>query len=70
MDELDLRNELFDLIKFEGEKLVQVQDELLEVDLPNLTCMVCNFCGGNTCFSDIVKLEFLKNLVRGSNMVH
>ena len=41
MDELYTRKELFDLIKFYGDKVVQVVGELLEVDLPNLTCMLC-----------------------------
>ena len=69
MDELDQRKELFDLINFYCAKLVQVKGCLLEVDRTNLTCMLCTLHGVNTCFSDIVKLEFVKNIIRGSNLV-
>ena len=70
MDALDPREELFGLINFDGAKVVQVEGELLEVDRPNLTCMLCSFRSGNTYFSNIVKLEFLNNLIWGSNLVH
>ena len=69
MDALDPREELFGLINFDGAKVVQVEGELLEVDRPNIIYMLCTFHGGNTCFSDIVNLEFVKNLKRGSNLV-
>ena len=48
MDELDPRKEFFDLINFDGTKVVQVAGELLEVDLPNFSCVLCNFHVGNT----------------------
>ena len=70
MYELDTRKELFDLINFDGAKVVQVTGELLEVNPPNLTCIFLTLHGGNTCFRDIVNLEFLKNLTRGSMPVH
>ena len=70
MYELDTRKKLFDLIKFDGTKVVQVAGELLEVKRPNLTCILLTLHGGNTCFRDIVNLEFLKNLIRGSKPVH
>ena len=48
MDELDPRKELFDLINFDGTKVVQVEGELLELDLPNLTYVLFTLNGGNT----------------------
>ena len=56
MDDLDPRKELSYLINFDGGKLLQVKGELLDVDRPKRTCMLCTFYGGNTLFSDIVKL--------------
>ena len=42
MDDIDPRKELFDLINFDGDKVVKVESgKLLEVDWPNLTCMLC-----------------------------
>ena len=70
MDEIDPRKELFDLINCYGFKVVQVSDEILEVDFPNLACMFLTLHVSNTCFSDIVKMDFVKNIVRGSNVVH
>ena len=69
MDELYPRKEIFDLINFDGAKVVQVAGGLIEVDFPNLVCMLCTFYGGNKCFRYIGKLEFVNNLVRGSNPV-
>ena len=37
---LDPRKELFELINFDGTKVVQVEGDLLEVDRKNLTCML------------------------------
>ena len=48
MDVLDPRKELFDLINFDGTKVVQVEGELLELDLPNLTYVLFTLNGGNT----------------------
>ena len=70
MDKIDPRKELFYLINFDGDKVVQVACELLEVYHPNFTCMLCNMHGGNICFSDIGNLEFAKNLIRVSKLVH
>ena len=58
INKLDLRKVLFDLINFDSAKLVQVEGELLEVDRPNLTCMLCTLHGGNICFVEIGKLDF------------
>ena len=69
MDEIDQRKELFDLINFDGIKVVHVAGELLELDRTKLTCMLCTLNCGNTCFSDILKLEFSKNLIRGSKIL-
>ena len=70
MHELGPRKELFDLTKFDGAKLLQVEVKLLEVNCLNLTCILCTLNGGNTCFSDIGNLELVKNIIRGSNLVH
>ena len=70
MNELDPRKEIFDLIKFYCAKVVQVEDELLEEDRPNLTRILCTLNSGNTCFSEIENLEFVKNIIRGSKQVH
>ena len=70
MDDLDKRKELFNLINFDGAKVVQVTGEILELDRPNLTCMFCTLYGAKICFSDIVNMEFVKNIFRGSNLVH
>ena len=66
----DSSKELLNLINFDGAKLVQVSGDILELDRPNLTFILCTLHGGNTCLSDIVKLEFLKSLLRGSNLLH
>ena len=50
MDEPDPRKEFFDLINFDGAKLVQVSGDILELDRPNLTFILCTLHGGNTCF--------------------
>ena len=70
MDDLDKRKELFNLINFDGAKVVQVTGEILELDRPNLTYMLCTLYGAKICFSDIVNMEFVKNIFRGSNLVH
>ena len=70
MNELDPRKELFDLINFDGFKVAQVSSGLLDVDLPKLTCKLYTLHCGNTCFSDIVKLYFVKNIIRGSKLLH
>ena len=70
IDELDPRKELFDLTNSDGYKVVQVAGEVLEVDHQNLTCMLRTLHEGNTCFSDICKLDFVKNLIRVSNLLH
>ena len=64
MDEFDHRKELFELVNFYGAKVVQVAGELLEVDHPNLYCMLCTLHGGNKCFSDIGKMDSVKNIIR------
>ena len=70
MDGLDPTKELFDLVNFDGATVVQVAGEILEIDRPNLMSMLCCLHGGNTCFSDIGKLDFMKELVRESKLVH
>ena len=40
MEELDPRKELFDLNYFNSAKVMQVVAEILDVDHPNLTCML------------------------------
>ena len=61
---------MFDLINFDGSKVVQVSGETIEVYHTNLTCMLCNFHGANTFFGDIGKLEFAKNIIRDSKLLH
>ena len=56
MDELDTRQELSDLINFDGAKVLQVTGEILNADCTNLTCMLFTLNGTNTCFMDIGKL--------------
>ena len=70
MDEIGPSKELFDLINFDGAKAVQAEGEILEVYRRKFTCILCTLNCGNTFFSDIGKLELLKNLSRGSNLVH
>ena len=67
---IDPRKELFDLINFDASKVVQVAGGLLKADRPNLTCMLCTWNGGKELLSEIVNLKFVKNLIRGHNMVH
>ena len=64
MDDIDTRKRLFNLINFDGYKVVQVAGESLDVYRPNLTCMLCTLNSGNTCFSDIGNMEFAKNIIR------
>ena len=70
MDDIYPRRELFDLINFDGAKLVQVAGDSLELYHPKLTFMLCTFHGGNTCFRDIGNMEFVKNIIRGSKLLH
>ena len=68
MDDIDPSKELFDLINFDGAKVVRVTVEILEVDNPNLTCMLFTLNGVNTCSSEKVNLDFVKNLIRVSKL--
>ena len=70
MNDIDPRKKLFYLINFNGAKVVQLSGELLEVYHTNLTCMLVIFHGSNTCFSEIVNLDLLKNIIKGSKLVH
>ena len=70
MDGLDTRKELSDLINFDGAKVLQVTGEILKVDCTNITCMLFTLNETKTFSRDIGKLEFEKNLIRGSNLVH
>ena len=70
MDELDTRQELSDLINFDGAKVLQVTGEILKVECTNLTHMLFTLNGTKALFRDIRNMEFEKNLIRGSNLVH
>ena len=70
MNELYPRKELFYLINFNGDKVVQVKVDIIEKYCPNISSMLCTLIGGNTCFSDIGNVKFVKNVVRGSKLVH
>ena len=48
VDELDPRKELFDLINFDGSKVVKVAGELLQVYRTKTTYRLCTLSGGNT----------------------
>ena len=62
-DEPDPSKELFNLINFDGRKVVQEEGDLFEVDWPDLTCMLCTFHGENTYFSDKVNWIFWTTLL-------
>ena len=66
----DSSKELLNLINFDGAKLVQVAGKILELDRPNITCILCTLNGVNTCFSYILNMGFVNNLFKVSNMVH
>ena len=44
-DGIDPRKVLFDLINFDGSKVVQVVGDILELYCPNFTCMLCTLHG-------------------------
>ena len=64
MDGLGPSKELFNLIKFDGSKMVQVVGELIEVYCQKITCMLHTLHCGNTCFIDIENMEFENILIR------